>query len=81
MGNVVASGWYGMMVPGGTSRLVIARLQAEINRALSDPEVRQKFLSQGLEPRGGTPAEFQSFIDSETRKWTTVIRQSGIKGE
>lgn len=81
MSNVVASGWYGMMVPGVTSRLVIARLQAEINRALSDPEVKQKFLSQGLEPRGGTPAEFQAFMDNETRKWTAVIRQSGIKGE
>jgi tripartite-type tricarboxylate transporter receptor subunit TctC len=81
MGNVVASGWYGMMVPGKTPRLVVARLQAEINRALSDPEVRQKFLSQGLEPRGGTPAEFQAFMDNETRKWTAVIRQSGIKGE
>ncbi len=81
MGNVVASGWYGMMVPGGTARLVIARLQAEINRALADPEVKQKFLTQGLEPRGGTPAEFQAFIDSETRKWTAVIRQSGIRGE
>jgi tripartite-type tricarboxylate transporter receptor subunit TctC len=81
MPNVVASGWYGMMVPGKTPRLVVARLQAEINRALSDPEVRQKFLSQGLEPRGGTPAEFQAFMDNETRKWTAVIRQSGIKGE
>jgi tripartite-type tricarboxylate transporter receptor subunit TctC len=79
--NVVASGWYGLMVPGATPRLVIARLQAEMNRALSDAEVRRKFLVQGLEPRGGTPAEFQAFMDGETRKWTEVIRKAGIKGE
>ncbi|RYF39940.1 MAG: tripartite tricarboxylate transporter substrate binding protein, partial [Comamonadaceae bacterium] len=63
------------------ARLVIARLQAEMNRALSDPEVRRKFLTQGLEPRGGTPAEFQAFMDNETRRWTAVIRQAGIKAE
>ncbi|RYF41652.1 MAG: tripartite tricarboxylate transporter substrate binding protein [Comamonadaceae bacterium] len=79
--NVIASGWYGLMVPGATPRLVVARLQAEMNRALSDPEVRRKFLTQGLEPRGGTPAEFQAFMDNETRKWTAVIRQAGIKAE
>ena len=81
LSNVIASGWYGLMAPGTTPRLVVARLQAEMNRALSDADVKKRFLSLGLEPRGGTPAEFQAFMDNETRKWTAVIRQAGIKGD
>ena len=79
--NAVASGWYGLMVPAATPRIVVARLQAEMNRILNEPEVRQKFLAVGLEPRGGTPAEFQAFMDSETRKWSELIRKADIKGD
>jgi len=79
--NVVASGWYGFMVPGATPPAVRERLQAETNRALADPQVRQKFLALGLEPRGSTAAEFRRFIDNETRKWGELIRTAGIKAE
>ena len=79
--NVVASGWYGFMVPGKTPVQVVARLQVETNQALATPEIRQKFLAQGLEPRGGTAADFEAFIAGETRKWSQVIRDAGIKGD
>jgi tripartite-type tricarboxylate transporter receptor subunit TctC len=79
--NVVASGWYGFMVPAATPRMVVARLQAEVNQVLAQPEVKQKLLEVGLEALGGTPAEFRKFIDDETARWTEVIRKSGIKGE
>jgi tripartite-type tricarboxylate transporter receptor subunit TctC len=79
--NVVASGWYGFMVPAKTPVQVVARLQVETNQALATPDIRQKFLAQGLEPRGGTAADFEAFIAAETRKWSQVIRDAGIKGE
>lgn len=79
--NVVASGWYGLMVPGATPTQVVARLQVETNQALANADVKQKFLAQGLEPRGGTAAEFEAFIAAETRKWSQVIREAGIKGD
>ncbi|UZE51968.1 tripartite tricarboxylate transporter substrate binding protein [Rhodopseudomonas sp. P2A-2r] len=79
--NVVASGWYGFMAPAATPRAIVNRFQDEIVRALGDPEVKQKLLIQGLEARGGTAAEFQKFIDDETRKWGELIRQAGLKGE
>ncbi len=50
-------------------------------RALADPEVKQKLVVQGLEARGGTAAEFGQFIDDETRKWSELIRVTGLKGE
>jgi tripartite-type tricarboxylate transporter receptor subunit TctC len=79
--NVIASGWYGLMVPAATPRAVVDRLQTEVNAVLADADVRQKLLAQGLEPRGGTAAEFGAFIADETRKWTEVIRKAGIKGD
>ena len=81
LANVVASGWYGFMAPAATPQPIVDRLQAEVIRALADPEVKQKLLAQGLEANGGTAAEFGKFIDDETRKWSEVIRDAGLKGE
>ncbi|TWO68904.1 tripartite tricarboxylate transporter substrate binding protein [Caenimonas sedimenti] len=79
--NVVASGWYGFMVPGTTPPAIVERLQLTTIRALADPEVKQKFLAQGLEPNSKTSAEFRKFIDDEGRKWGELIAKAGIKGE
>jgi tripartite-type tricarboxylate transporter receptor subunit TctC len=81
LANVVASGWYGFMAPAATPQPIVERLQAEVIRALADPEVKQKLVAQGLEAKGGTAAEFGKFIDDETRKWSEVIRAAGLKGE
>lgn len=79
--NVIASGWYGFMVPAATPRMVVARLQAEINAILGQADVKQKLLDVGLEALGGTPAEFSKFIESESVKWADLIRKTGIKGD
>ncbi len=79
--NVIASGWYGFMAPAATPKAIVGRLHDSIGRALADPAIRQKLLAQGLEPRGGTAAEFGTFIEDETRKWSGVIREAGLKGE
>lgn len=79
--NVVASGWYGFMVPAATPRMVVARLQAEINAILGQADVKQKLLDVGLEALGGTPAEFSKFINDESVKWADLIRKTGIKGD
>ena len=79
--NVIAAGWYGFMAPAATPPAITGRMQEEIGRALADPEVKQKLLVQGLEAHGGTAAEFGKFIDDETRKWSEVIREAGLKGE
>ena len=81
LANVVASGWYGFMAPAATPQPIVEKLQAEVIRALADPEVKQKLAAQGLEANGGTAAEFGKFIDDETRKWGEVIRAAGLKGE
>jgi Uncharacterized protein conserved in bacteria len=78
LSGVVGYGWYGLMVPAGTPAVVAQRLNKEINAALLDPEVRKKVEAAGLQPRGGTAAEFSAFLDSETRKWSQVVKAANI---
>jgi len=79
--NVVASGWYGFMAPAATPRPIVERLEKEVLRALTDTEIKQKLLAQGLEPHGTSAAAFGKFIDDETAKWAPLIREAGLKGE
>lgn len=81
LANVVGYGWYGLMVPAGTPVAIVNRLNAETNAVLADPEVRRKAEAVGLQPRGGTPAEFAAFIESERRKWAQVIKAANITAE
>ncbi len=70
--------WFGLVLPAGTPREVIARLNAEITKVLALPEVREKLIAQGTDPVGGTPEAFGVFIQSETAKWARIIRQGNI---
>ena len=79
--NIVGYGWFGFIVPRGTPAAVVDKLSAETNAVLAEPDFKQRVLQLGLQPRGGTPAEFAAFIVRETRKWSEVIRVAGVKGE
>ena len=74
-----ASAWYGLFAPAGTPSSVIALLNAEANRALADPGLRERLRSLGAEPIGGTPQEAQRFVDAEGLKWSQVVRKAGIR--
>jgi tripartite-type tricarboxylate transporter receptor subunit TctC len=73
--------WYGLVAPVGTPALVIDRLNAEANRALKLPEIREKFAGDGIDVGGGTPQEFGTLIRTDIAKWTKVIKNAGIKPE
>lgn len=79
--TVVGYGWYGLVLPAGAPAAVVERLNRETNAVLADPQVRKKIEAVGLQVRGGTSAEFATFIDSETRKWAQVIQAANIKPE
>ena len=79
--NIVGYGWFGFIVPRGTPAAVVDKLSAETNAVLAEPDFKARMLQLGLQPRGGTPAEFAAFIVRETRKWSEVIRVAGVKGE
>jgi tripartite-type tricarboxylate transporter receptor subunit TctC len=79
--SVVGYGWYGLMAPAGTPAAIVQRLNAETNAAIADAEVRRKTEAAGLQLRGGTAAEFRSFLDREARKWSQVIKAANIQPE
>ena len=71
--------WYGMVAPAGTPREVIARLHAEIVKAQSIPDIREKLIAQATDPVGSTPREFGAFRKAEEAKWARVIREANIR--
>jgi tripartite-type tricarboxylate transporter receptor subunit TctC len=73
-----ADNWYGMVTTTGTPRPIIEYLNAEINRALTAPDVKQLLFLQGLEVRTSTSAEFGAYMKSEFTKWARVIKDAGI---
>ena len=75
------STWAGMLAPAGTPPAVIKRIADEVTAIVKLPDVRQKFDEMGTIPVGSTPAEFESFIASETAKWGKVIRDAKITAE
>jgi tripartite-type tricarboxylate transporter receptor subunit TctC len=76
---VVAPGWGGMGAPAGVPAPIVKRLNAEVARIVSLPEVRERILTVGGEPRSSTPQEFTSLIRSEHGRWQKVVQQAGIK--
>ena len=73
--------WYGLLVPRGTPQAIVSRLNADLNRALSNPAVIQRFTDQGVEATPSTPAALRDLIASETERWRKVIKNAGITAE
>ena len=70
--------WFGMVLPSGTPRDVMLRLNSEVNKVLALPEVREKLIALGTDPLGGTPEAFGALIKADTSKWANIIRQANI---
>jgi tripartite-type tricarboxylate transporter receptor subunit TctC len=77
--QVAVSLWYGLLVPAGTPRPAIDRLNRETTKVLEQNEVREKLLAQGAEPMPGAPEAFASFMRDEMAKWAPVVKQAGVK--
>ena len=76
-----ASTWHGVLVPAGTPAAIVDRLNAEINRMLQLPDVREKLLALGAEIVGGSAKEFAVHIQREIPKWAKVIEHAGVRLE
>jgi tripartite-type tricarboxylate transporter receptor subunit TctC len=76
--DFVALTFTGIVAPARTPPATVARLNAAIDKALADPEVRVALERLGAEVRPGTPAEFAAFLAKEKTKWDEVVRQSGV---
>jgi len=73
--------WFGVVAPSGTPKVVVSRLNAEINRILKLPGVVELFHKQGVEPLGGTPEEFATHLRTQMNKWAEVVEATGARAE
>ena len=73
--------WFGIFAPAGTPQAVLDRVNAEMNRIISDAAMKERFAQLGFETTGGTPAAFAAVVQSEARKWSQVIREAQVKPE
>jgi len=76
--DLLASAWFGMVAPPGTPDALIEKINADTVTALKLPDVRTKFLDQGAEPQGQSPAATAAFIKSEEARWSAVIKSANV---
>jgi tripartite-type tricarboxylate transporter receptor subunit TctC len=75
------SAWYGLLVPAGTPRDIIAKLNAGTMFVLGLPDVKERLAQEGSEPMGNSPAEFGAYIKSEIAKWASVVKTAHVKAD
>src|SRR5947209_8389415 len=73
--------WLGVMAPAGTPKPVVDKLNAEINKVLARPDVKEAWLKQGAEPMVMSPAEFDAYLRKDIENWAHVVKVSGAKVE
>lgn len=69
--------WYAMLAPAGVPAPILAKLNADLVRVLTGPEVQRRFAENGVEAAASTPEQLAAFIKSEESKWSKVVRDSG----
>ena len=73
--------WWGVLAPAGTPKDIVAKLNAEINKALASPEVKEFLLREGAEPAPMTPEAFTALVASDIERWRRVAQSAGIKAD
>lgn len=68
-----------MQVPAGTPDAIVKKLSADVVTVIARQDVRERFLADGAEPAGGSPAQFGQFIRDEIVKWRKVIKAADIR--
>jgi tripartite-type tricarboxylate transporter receptor subunit TctC len=75
------SGWGGLVVPAGTPPAVVAKISADVQKLLRDPEFQQKIIDRGAIPDPRGAKEWSAFVDSEVIKWGDVIKKANLKAD
>ena len=73
--------WLGIMAPAGTPKAIVDKLNAEINKAITRPDVKEAWDKQGAVPLVMSPAEFEKYLRADIEKWAHVVQVSGIKAD
>jgi tripartite-type tricarboxylate transporter receptor subunit TctC len=77
--GLVAVNWWGVLLPAGSPKAIVDKLNADTVKALADPDVKKRFADLGVEAVSSTPTEFAAFIKNEMAKYEKLIREANIK--
>ena len=81
MPEVQGGAWFALFAPAKTPRPVVDWWNREANRVFTEPDTRERFVTQGVTLPLGTPEALAAFIASDSQRWGRVIRTAGIKLE
>lgn len=73
------SQWYGILAPAGTPAAIVAKLNADINKVLAEPDIHKRLQDDGAVAGSGSPADFGKYIEAEEKRWAPVVKSAGIK--
>jgi len=73
------TGWYGIVAPAGAPKAIIQKLNREIGEALKEPAVRKTMAADGADLRHSTPDQLRALVDEEARRWTNLVKATGLK--
>jgi tripartite-type tricarboxylate transporter receptor subunit TctC len=73
--------WFGVLTVAGTPREVVQRLNTEMVKILSSPEIKERFGKMGVQVVAGTPEHFSQFLKAEVDRWARVVREANIKAD
>ena len=76
-----AVSWYPIFAPAGTPRALILKINADVNRILAKPDIRERFLKTGMIPFGGTPEALGEYFKADVQRWSRIITDLGVKPE
>ena len=79
--TVLATGWSGVMVPSATPRDIVEKINSDVVRLMSTPEMKSRLQDQGFLPVAMSIAEAEKFIGADVERWAKVIREGNIKSE
>ncbi|MEN5180942.1 tripartite tricarboxylate transporter substrate binding protein [Comamonas odontotermitis] len=79
--SMTGGSWIGLLAPAKVPSAIINKLSAELQAAIDSPDVHAKLIEYGIDPVGGTPAQFNSFMHSEAKRWAQVVKQANIRLE
>lgn len=77
--NYDVTSWNGILAPAATPREIVARLNAELNKIITAPAMRNRMIGLGYEPVGGPPERFNDFIRGELAKWAPVVKAANVR--
>lgn len=79
--DAVGQGWFAMYAPAKTPQAAIDEINKALNKALANPEVRERFAALGLDAGGGSPADLQKTMVEDTKRWSPIVKKSGFKAD